>query len=512
MQSNLFVYRESGFSKGYNDKYPPEYLPPGYMALIQNGISSQEKIEKRTGYSLVGDDTGNKRILGLCGITTTAGVKRLYKFHDNAAGTGIRILEWTGSGNWAELNSGTLLTNTDNEVNCVVAENVVYAFDGSSTPVVITPGSPSTVAAAADVNFPKGKFGIWYHNFHFVAGVSGASKNTLYWSDLEDSDDFTNGVRGSLTVNPNDGDEITGFITFRDKLLIFKRNRIWSLSGFGTSTFTVANITEELTGVGTISYRSLLNKGDDIYFLSHIGGTPEIRSLKVTALGVITDGGIISEAVTGTMEALAEGQLDLCVGFYDGRRVYYALPASGQTRNNIVLVKDLQTNGWVKWTGVNVSVFAEMDFSSESVIYFGESQADAKVYKLDSSTNDNGAAIDFVVESRRYGGERPEVKKKWKYLYGEYEDSGDHDLTITSSHEGFTYDSLDTVNLKASEGIFPLTFPFTFGTTDIIRKRSHFGKKTSYYMQLKFANANADEEVVIRQYEVLAKRRGLRDA
>lgn len=510
-QSNLFIVREQEHTKGYNDKYPPETLPNGYLALAQNAVINNNRISKRTGYTAIGQDMGNKPIIGLHGITTSSGTQRLYAFLSNSGGTAIEIWEWTGSGNWTKIDDTLLTSLTRGEVNCVNAENVVYAMDGASQPVVITPGSPSTVAAASDSNFPNGSFGAWFHNFMFVAGVTG-NKSTLYWSDLEDSDDFTDGVTGNLKINPDDGDEITGLATLGDLLIVFKRNRIWALSGFGTTEFTVNDLTELITGVGTSSHRSIVNNGSDLYFISHTGGDPEIRGLKRTQYGTLVSGAILSEDILGTMQGLNEGRLGQTSGVFTGDTMMWSLCESGETTNKLVIVYDLDNKGWVSWVGLNATLFAEFNFSNTSAIYFGESGNDSLVYSLDTSESDNGSAITFDVRTRAYGADRPEIKKKWKYLYITADSDGDHNLTVNYSPDGFDFGLLDTMNLKNLGTVFPFEFPAILGDSEIKRKRMHFAKTTTYYMQLQFYNSAANQGVTIRDWELLWKQRGLRDA
>lgn len=509
MQSQLYILREIEHTKGMNDKYPPELLPEGYLALAQNAVITQNRIEKRKGYSLIGQDMGNKAILGLHGITTSSGTQRLYAFLSNSGGTAIEIWEYTGSGSWSRIDNTLLTSLTRGEVNCVNAENVVYAFDGVSTPVVITPGSPSTVAAVTDGNFPKGSFGVWFHNFHFVAGVVG-NRSTLYWSDLEDSDDFTNGVTGNVLINPDDGDEITGLATLGDQLIIFKRNRIWALTGFGTTTFAVDDLSEVITGLGTVSYRSIVNNGSDLYFISHVGGDPEIRSLRRTQYGTLVTGAVLSDDILGTMKTLNTARLKQTSGVFAGDIMMWSFCETGDITNQLVMVYDLDNKGWVKWTGLNASILTEFNFSNTSAIYFGESSANSLVYKLDTSTTDNGSAIEFDVRTRSYGVNRPEIKKKWKYLYMTADSSGDWDLTVNYSPDGFTFGTLDTFNLKTIGSVFPFTFPAVLGDSEIKRKRLHFAKTTSYYLQLQFYNNAASQDVVIRDWEILWKNRGLR--
>ena len=515
MQSDLKVVRETLFPKGYNDKYPPEYIPKEFLAEAVNCFVTDEKITKRTGYSMIANDTGDdKPILGLQFVYTSAGVRRMYKFNNKIDNTAIEIWEWNGTGNWSLIDN-TLLTGVGNDVNCVIAQDKVFCFDGSSVPVIITPGSPSTVAAVADVNFPRGSFGAWFHDFLFVGGVD-SFPDRLYWSDLEDATDFTNGVTGSVDVDPGEADFMTGLNVLKNELLIFKRNRIWSLTGFGTETFTLNDLNENITGFGAVNHRCIVNTGNDVLYMSFVGGDPEFRSVQRTRYGTIVEGGLISDPISGSMKELENTQIDdAAVGIFDGRIVYWAVPSSGNTTNDIIFVYDTVDKGWVKWTGFYPRSFAKADFSGETQIYFGEARDDSRVYVKDSSTNDNGAAIDFYVVTRRYGGDTPERKKKWKYCYVVSEKSGNWDLTVEQSPDGFSYEALGTINLTPTGTTFPITLDSTnapLGVSDTIRKRLDFGKKTSYYVQLKFSNNNADQEVSIRHWELLYKPRALRDA
>jgi hypothetical protein len=511
MQYDLNVIREALVPKGYNDKVPPEYVPKGYLVDAQNAIITDESIDKRHGYTMFGNDTGAKPILGLQGVSTSDGIKRMFKFHNKTDNTAIQIYETTGGGQWDLINENKLL-GSGNQVNTEVAKDLVFCFDGITTPVIITPGSPSVAAYATDVNFPKGSFAVWFHNFLFVAGVA-SYPNRLYWSDLDDPTKFTGGVTGSIDINENDGDEIIGLNVLKDELLIFKRNRIWSLTGFGTTTFTIGDINENITGFGAVSHRGIINIGNDVLYMSSVGGEPEFRSVNRTKYGTLVEGGTISDDINGSMKTLEKTQLQNTVAEFDGRKAYFACPSSGGTTNDKVFVYDTVNKGFVRWIGLYPSCFSKMDFSGEIQIYFGENRDDSKVYVMDESDSDNGQPIDFYVITRRYGGDKPERKKKWKYCYVTVEKLGNYDLTIEQSPDGYTYELLDRINLSPVGTTFPITFDDApLGVSDTVRKRCDFAKKTSYYLQLKFSNDEADQPISIRHWELLYKERALRDA
>ncbi len=511
MQYDLRIIREALMPKGYNDKVPPEYVTEGFLVDAQNAIITDEKISKRSGFSLAGNDTGDMPILGMQGVTTSDGIKRMFHFHSKIDNTAIQIWETTNGTLWNILNENLLL-GAGNQVNCVVAQDKIICFDGISQPVVITPGNPTTVASATDANFPHGAFGIWFHNFLFVGGDDNYP-NRLYWSDLEEPLDFTNGVTGYVDINPNDGDRIIGLNNLKDELLIFKRNRIWSLGGFGTTQFTLDDVNENISGFGAVSHRSIVNVGNDVLYMSDVGGEPEFRSVNRTRYNTIVEGGTISDPINGSMRTLEKTQLHQVASEFDGRRVYFSCPSSGNTRNDRIFVYDTVNKGYVRWTGMHASCFAKMDFSGIIQIYFGNALDDSKIYVFDDSNNDDGQPIDFYVITRRYGGNRPEIKKKWKYCYVVTEKLGNYDLNIDQSPDGYTYEPLGTINLSPVGTTFPITFDDApLGVSDTVRKRLDFAKKTSYYLQLKFWNNEADQPISIRHWELLYKERALRDA
>ena len=167
------------------------------------------------------------------------GNKYIYKIRDDATSTNAHVRYWTGSGNWTALTSPTALTAS---LKCELepANNALYDFNGTDTVHKITSGTTDSTVAA----IPAGKYAKWFHQFFFVAGVS-ANPSRLYFSNINAPDTWTGA--DYIDVNADDGDIITGLAVLKDELLVFKKNRIWSLTGFGTGTFTLANLNERLT-------------------------------------------------------------------------------------------------------------------------------------------------------------------------------------------------------------------------------------------------------------------------
>src|SRR3990167_1626729 len=158
--------------KGYNDRVPPELVPSCYLVDLLNGFVTSGRIEKRTGYTLIGNDVGNNVCQGLKGVEFANGTKEILAVFNGT------IYKWTGSGNLAAVTGGGSVLHASDQVDIVVANNNAYFFDGTNTVPKYDGTSVTTVSA-----IPIGKFAMWFHNFFFVGGVS-ATPNTLHVSTI----------------------------------------------------------------------------------------------------------------------------------------------------------------------------------------------------------------------------------------------------------------------------------------------------------------------------------------
>lgn len=503
MAQNLKLLREDDF-KGYNDKDKPENLPPGFCADILNGFVEENKLIKRSGYSKIGNTPVSKPILGQQRHEPSGGSKYILRARNNSGDTNAVVEGWSGSGDWVAL-TGASSQTADAEHEFVMASNATYIFNGSNTVLKTTNGtSTSTVAG-----IPIGKDARWFHNFLFVFGVTG-NRSRLYFSDVNTPETFDS-VNGWIDINPGDNEEITALAVLKDELLIFKNNRVWSLTGFGVSDFTLQDLGERLTGVGTIARRSIVETGNDVYYLSFQGGVAHFRSIQRTKFGQLVDGGIISDNITGTMKRMVTTRLGQTAGIFDGRKVWWSIVSGVSTTNNEVVVYDTLSRAWVRLTGINANVFHISTLTSKIQIYFGESGNNANSYIFDTSTNDNGSAIDFKVITRMYN-PAPGRKCRYKYLYLTGDIETDVDIDVDYSPDGFTLADLGTIMLTGSGAVFGSAIfgSSKFGATSVARDRLDFAGGQAYYMQYQFRNSVLDEDVAIREWEIFYQEKAIR--
>jgi hypothetical protein len=498
MAQTLSVIRADNFSKGYNDSLKPELLTKDFCADALNCWVNSWGISKRNGYSLAGDDVEvEKPILSLA-PTKPGGTDYLHRARNIADGTKSTIEYWDGTGDWTAVTGATTQTvNKDHWF--ITAKDVLYI--GNDTDDVLKSTNGTSTAVVAD--FPTGVDARWFHNYMFVVTAAGR----LYWSNLNDPETWT--ADDYIDINPNDGDEVVGLGILKDELFIFKKNRIWALTGYGASDFTVDDMGERLTGIGTQSKKSIVEASNDIYFLAHSGDIPHFTSIVRTRYGQIVAGSVISDEIEGSMKRMVKSKLGNCAGVFDGRRIWWSVTTSGST-NNEVFVYDEPTKGWTRHTGINASCWVVSPIVGNKKVYFGESGNNALVYVLDSSTSDNGTAIDMQFKTPMYN-PFPEAKCKWKYLQIACDVSSDATLDIDYSRDGFEFSDLDELNLTGSSGVLPFTLDSgRLGTATILRKRIDWAGGNTHKIQYLFRNNTATDNVTIREYQLMYKPRGLK--
>ena len=502
MQS-LTTVKEKTFPYSMNDKLDPADLGSGMCVLAKNCFLEERRIRERTGYSLAGNDTGQTYpILKIATFEPTGGTKQLLKIHNvDVVGSPsvdkAYVWYWTGSGNWTQY-TGDYFT-ADLIPSVEVSNNLAYISNGTD---VVKKWNGSTLSDVS--SFPKAPYIKWFHTYMFAL-----KKSRLYISNLGDPEIW--GVSDFLDINPDDNDYGTGLGVLNNTLYIFKNQRIWGLTGFSLSTFSLDSVSEVITGIGCIAPQSIVNTGNDIFYLSQAGTTPHFRSLTRTSFAKTIDGGIISKDIETTMLGLNVGMLSKTTSFYDGRRIWWFVPDGASIYNNIAVVYDTVTEGWTKMTGIHASSIAMSTVTGNNVFYFGEASSHSRVYKMDSSTSDNGNAIDFQFISRVY---TPDIdrKQKWKYLWIEASTlSANISVTVSTSVERNAFDSQGSISLSAQGSTFPMIFPFAFGSTGITRKRFDLSYGPAYGIQVKMEKNDTLAPAIVRDWKFNTYQKGIRD-
>jgi hypothetical protein len=448
-------------------------------------IRDPSRLKRRKGLTLLKADAGEYRILGLSHIGRGSN-----KTHIRTVNTTIQKL---GASSWDTLTDGTGLT-ANKDMNYVSIGSYLYGFNGTDAVRKI-----STTAVASVVGIPIGKFGCYWRNYLFTAGVA-AYKNRLYFSDLGDVETF--GANNYIDIEPDDKDEITGIIQLKDKIVITKHDSCHYLVGAGTDTFAIYPITYEF---GIESHRSLASVGNDVWGISRDG---TVRSIFRNQYGLLDGKDMSSNWLKGTTDSLNRSALEVsCGAIVDGNYVL-AVPTGSSTYNDKVLVYDFYSpiaerySKWVQFDGWTPSCF-DVDGVD---LFIGEAQAKSLVYRWIGDT-DNGTDIEATWISPEHTmdslGTRKRFRQLWVWTYpiGDYSGKAYYRLDKGSWTELGDLSFLSDGALWG-EGVWGT---FIWGAIGEIKNKYHYGNSGNIVgrtIQIKFVYNDDTEPIEIGQYSI----------
>ena len=214
-------------------------------------------------------------------------------------------------------------------------------------------------------------------------------KFSVYYSDVNDYEDFNILLR-FITLPWND--EITWLKVWNDKLFVFKKNSIWSVSFVFNSTLQqfVPRTDKIPTDTWCAYWRSIVQVEDALWFFDW----KEYKSVwfSDTQIWVIkTDS--VSFQINKLFKNITATNEDEISALYSNKKFYFA----PKSNDNMVYVFDYEYNTWITYTGWNVwSLLEDDDFN----IYIWSSN-NWDLYKIDESIyNDNGVPINTVIETK----------------------------------------------------------------------------------------------------------------
>lgn len=505
---------ESSFY-GFNDTDPADTLPSGVFTKVDNAFVSDNQIMKVPGSTAIADAIASQTINGISAYEKiSASLKYLVVNIDGASNA--QLYTWSGSGNFSAIGSANL-TNAKT-MNFETANDYLFGLNG--TEVVDWDGTTVTKNRAG---VPVGFFPKWFHNYLFVAKTS-SFPNRLFWSNLGDPTTFD--AANFVDINPGDSDQCMGLGVLQDELFYFKQNTIWSITGwssasFSSTTINTQNTNARLLGYGCVAPQSIVSTGNDIYFLSFLGSVPVIRSLRKTQLAATLGGGVISEDIRNTMSGLNLSNLSKVVGIFDGRYAMWGVPNGSSSVNNLVLVLDTwnigKINGktvypWSTMTGKNIGHATISTISGQQVVYFSDSGATGKVFKIDSSVHtDDGTAITMDVRTRDFVLDLSR-KAKWKYIYVTFTTGSSGSLQVNARiDQALNFTNQDNVSLQ---GDSPGLGSFVLGTSilggaNVSTAQVVLASLVGHALGIQFLESTANN-CVIRHYQIYGKAKGLR--
>ncbi len=502
---------------GIDDDNPAHLLKTGMFTKVENAVVADNAITKVTGSSACGAAIATQSFNGLASYEKVTTASKYLVASINGA-SNAQLYRWAGSGNFAAIGSANL-TNSS-RVMFETANEYLFGFNGDE--VVDYDGTTVTRNRAG---IPVGYYPSWFHNYLFI-GKSDTYPSRLFWSALGTPTTFD--AADYADINPGDSDEIMGLGKLQDELFVFKRNTVWSVTGWTGTTFDATTIATQNTnarimGYGCVAPESIVSVGNDLYFMSFLGSLPVIRSIRKTQYATTLGGGIISKEIEATMKDINKAYLDKTVATFDGRYVYFSVPTGSSTVNNYILSLDTWSTrtvggstvyAWSTMKGKNASHFAVSTLSGSAIPYFTDSGTVGHVFKFDSSLySDDGSAVVMDVRTRDFMLD-PTRESKWKYLYIKFDSGSAGTCDINARiDQAQDFESQENMSLAGnSPGLDDFILDTSvLGGAQTSTERVTLKHLTGKMLGIQFYEDSANA-CKIYDYEIYGQPKGLRDA
>ena len=250
---------------------------------------------------------------------------------------------------------------------------------------------------------PNFAFSRAHKNRLFAAGVA-TNPSRLYFSEHLNHEDWVGAGAGSIDIDPDDGDRITGIASTRYGLFIFKGPHKLSIHVLkGSSPTGDDPFTREpfKTGVGAVGHNSIIPvstplAGEDLAFLSPIG----VHSLAATEkFGDFAEAFLSAPIQTYYTEQLNLSTLGTVwgVNYAEARALVWAVSAAGVSAKTKYLVYfyGFTPGRWAIWTGyVPAHSLAILEASTRKRLYAG--MTTGFVEQLDTATRTTAAGGSYL--------------------------------------------------------------------------------------------------------------------
>ena len=275
----------------------------GASTELNTAITSSEtmsgsgviKVDSVLGFSTSGILQIEDELFTYTGVSTTARPNEFTGVTRATSGTGAaaHLSNIVVSSPWTEIDTGrtSAVKYRFERFNYNGTDKIIFV-DEANAPVVFD--SSFNVVDVAESSVAGSKFIASFKDHMFYAGKS-TTPQELVFSEGFNEDGFSPSAAqpsGSIKVD----DTITGLKVFRDSLFIFCENRIFKLTGNGSTTFSITPVTRR---IGCINGDTIQEFAGDLVFL----GPDGLRTVAATAKIGDTELGTISKNVQSIFDA-----------------------------------------------------------------------------------------------------------------------------------------------------------------------------------------------------------------
>lgn len=223
----------------------------------------------------------------------------------------------------------------------------------------------------------------------FKGRVWAASDSSIYYSALGRYDDFTTAEDAGYIKNfHTDTDDIVALKSYKDYLAIYKKHKVYLLTGTSPDDFAIVPFADK----GTTSFSGVVNVNNKQYFLNQ-----GIFSLEQSGdLNQIQLGNEITLKIKPEFDKFDKTRFDevIALHYENKNQVWYFIPYKEDLYFHTIWINDYVNQAWFKRVVpqdiITACIFDENIFTADK---------DGQVYKEDFGSTFNGVPMSFLWKS-----------------------------------------------------------------------------------------------------------------
>ena len=513
-QADFSKVRINDYSGGMVTNALSDILSLNQMTMASNAIINKRGIiSKRKGQSLFASDTNSTPFTGLSRFDPDPATSYMVA----ASGASI-IYAINSASSWTTVNSASPFSITSS-TEFIQANDLLFVMNGRDYTAWWDGQQFIQGNGWGNASPPTAVTAAWVANYMFMAGNPGAEDTIYISTNLEptvfEADEL-------LRINTGDGQIIKRLEPFRqNEIIVYKQRSIFLLDITGrppsvctTDCWTTQAINN---GLGTIAPRSVVNLGNDQWFLS--SEPIRLRSLARTSLDKILIDSVstpIDDIFDGTGDVqVNRSQVSKAAAILFDNKYFLAIPTDDSTVNNYVEVYDFITKGWSVITGWFPSdwiIFDNRLFYTDANIgrvieVFTANYADFAASQVSITRQTNpGAPISFQYISKNLDFDNPENFKVPDALELEFAPTGDYTATVYINLDDSGWLEVGTVNLEGETITLPATLPFSSNESGIVRKTFQLQKYGEFKkMRIRVDQNGLNQQVRLQRASLIGR-------
>ena len=248
-----------------------------------------------------------------------------------------------------------------------------------------------------------------------------ASQSTIYYSALGTYNDFTSDDdAGYISDFHTDTSEITALKSYKDYLAIYKKDKVYLLTGTSPSDFAIVPFADR----GTVAPRCVANVDNKQYFLS--SGIFALE--QVGELNQIQLGSEISLKIRPEFDSFDKSKLSeaICVHYENKNQMWFFIPYAAQDYYQTIWINDYVNKAWYKRV-VPQNITTAAIFED----YVVSADSEGNIYRENYGSTFNGTSIDFMWKSPFLSIGSPHHRKVIDEFYFILDDACDNNFNFS---------------------------------------------------------------------------------